>query len=142
MQLLHIVDKSEKFIDEYVHTDIRMKAAAINDPAVDFGARSLACRHVCVRSDTLPCRLSVFERFLPVLVEKGIEHRLNVLRCSQSARTVGDVIVQNAGRIKAALVVMAKGEKSRLAAALLGSSCSHVMSRSPVPVLIVRSAKE
>ncbi len=33
------VDKSEKFIDELLHTDIRLKCAAVNDPAVDFGAR-------------------------------------------------------------------------------------------------------
>jgi hypothetical protein len=38
VQLLHVVDKSEKFIDELLHTDIRLKCAAINDRAVDFGA--------------------------------------------------------------------------------------------------------
>ena len=83
----------------------------------------------------------MFERFAPVLAEKNIDHRINVLRCSQNARTVGDVIVQNAGRIKAAVVVMAKGEKSKLKEALLGSSTNHVVGRSPVPVLVVRSAK-
>ena len=61
VQLLHVVDKSEKFIDELLHTDIRMKCAAINDPAVDF----------------------IFDRFEPRLKAAGVEHRINVLRCSQ-----------------------------------------------------------
>ena len=43
VQLLHVVDKSEKFIDELLHTDIRMKSAAVNDPAVDFGAFAVCC---------------------------------------------------------------------------------------------------
>ena len=110
VQILHVVDKSEKFIDELLHTgaalqlarcsregahaaedacvraaDIRLKCAAINDPAVDF----------------------VFDRLAPKLAAANVEHRINVLRCSQAARSVGDVVVTNATRIKASMVVMA-----------------------------------
>ncbi len=116
MQLLHVVDKSEKFIDEMLHTDIRLKCAAINDPAVDF----------------------VFDRFEPRLAKASIEHRINVLRCSQGARTVGDVIVANAARIKASLVVMGMKPKNAVKEMLMGSAANHVCHRSPCPVLVVR----
>jgi hypothetical protein len=59
--------------------DIRLKCAAINDPAVDF----------------------VFDRLAPKLAAANVEHRINVLRCSQAARSVGDVVVTNATRISA-----------------------------------------
>ena len=51
----------------------------MNDPAVDF----------------------VFDRVAPKLAALNIDHRINVLRCSQAARSVGDVIVASAARIKA-----------------------------------------
>ena len=89
----------------------------MNDPAVDF----------------------VFDRVAPKLAALNIDHRINVLRCSQAARSVGDVIVASAARIKATMVVMAMGgDKGRLKEALLGSSCNHVMHRSSVPVIVVR----
>jgi hypothetical protein len=49
---------------------------------------------------TRPAALPVFDRLAPKLVAAGVEHRINVLRCSQAARSVGDVIVTNASRIK------------------------------------------
>jgi len=63
---LHSADHSRRTcslcaVDELLHTDIRMKCAAINDPAVDF----------------------IFDRFEPRLKAAGVEHRINVLRCSQ-----------------------------------------------------------
>jgi nucleotide-binding universal stress UspA family protein len=82
----------------------------------------------------------VFERFAPKLAAANIEHRINVLRCSQAARTVGDVITSNAARIKASMVIMSMRDKSRLAEALLGSCCNHVMHKSPVPVIVVRGS--
>jgi nucleotide-binding universal stress UspA family protein len=82
----------------------------------------------------------VFERFAPKLAAANIDHRINVLRCSQAARTVGDVIASNASRIKASMIVMSMRDKSRLAEALLGSCCNHVMHRSPVPVVVVRGS--
>ncbi len=82
----------------------------------------------------------MFDRLLPRLQAAGVEHRLNVLRCSVAARTVGDVIVQNVARIKASMVVMAMRDKNRFAEALLGSCCNHVLHRSPVPVVVVRGA--
>jgi hypothetical protein len=111
-----VVDKSEKFIDELLHTDIRMKCAAINDPAVDF----------------------IFDRFEPKLKAAGVEHRINVLRCSQAARTVGDVIVTNASRIRASLVLLAMKPKNLLKELVMGSCANHVVHRSPCPVLVVR----
>jgi len=118
MQLLHVVDKSEKFLDEMLHTDIRLKCAAINDPAVDF----------------------VFDRLEPCLKAAGVEHRINVLRCSQAARTVGDVIVTNAARIKADLVLMSMKPKNPLKEMVMGSCASHVLHRAPCPVLVVRGS--
>jgi hypothetical protein len=42
----------------------------------------------------------VFDRLAPKLDAAKVEHRINVLRCSQAARSVGDVIVANSARIK------------------------------------------
>jgi Universal stress protein family len=116
VQLLHVVDKSEKFIDEMLHTDIRLKCAAINDPAVDF----------------------VFDRFEPRLVAAHVEHRINVLRCSQAARTVGEVIITNAARIKAGIILMAIKPKNPLKEMVMGSCASYVLHRAPCPVMVVR----
>ena len=135
MQLLHVVDKSEKFIDELLHTDIRMKSAAVNDPAVDFGACAVCCLLLLL---THAPRAAVFERFEPRLAKAGIEHRINVLRCSQAARSVGDVVVANAQRIKASLVVVGMGPKSAVKEALLGSVANRVTHRCSCPVLVVR----
>jgi nucleotide-binding universal stress UspA family protein len=82
----------------------------------------------------------VFDRFAPKLAAANVDHRINVLRCSQAARTVGDVIVANAVRVKAAMILMAHKDKSRIAEALLGSCSNFVMHRSPVPVIVMRSA--
>jgi hypothetical protein len=76
--------------------DIRLKCAAINDPAVDF----------------------VFDRLAPKLAAANVEHRINVLRCSQAARSVGDVVVTNATRIKASMVVMVSAPEMAIAALL------------------------
>ena len=81
----------------------------------------------------------VFDRLAPKLAAANVEHRINVLRCSQAARSVGDVIVTNASRIRAKMVVMAMKNKSALAEAIMGSCCSHVVHRCPVPVVVVRN---
>ena len=58
MQLLHVVDKSEKFLDEMLHTDIRLKCAAVNDPAVDFGALVVAVAHSRLEAATRALQLT------------------------------------------------------------------------------------
>ena len=102
---------------------------------------------------------AVFDRLAPKLDAAKVEHRINVLRCSQAARSVGDVsacpasanwqpalrlrvlpaVVANSARIRASMVVMAMKQKSALVEALMGSCCSHVVHRCPVPVVVVRN---
>jgi nucleotide-binding universal stress UspA family protein len=61
-----------------------------------------------------------------------------VLRCGQSARSIGDVIVRNAAVISANLVVMAGSTKSDVQSLIGGSASGITARRSPCPVLIVR----
>ena len=96
-------------------------------PARADGALPRACR-------------SVFDRVAPKLAAAGVDHRINVLRCSQASRTVGDVIVTNAARIKAALIVMSMSNKNPVVEVLMGSCSNHVIHRSPVPVLVHRGS--
>ena len=48
-------------------------------------------------------------------------------------------VVANSARIGAKMVVMAMKQKSALVEALMGSCCSHVVHRCPVPVVVVRN---
>ena len=109
------------------------------------GHQRPGCRLWCVLragarlAQPLTAPVAVFDRLAPKLAAANVEHRINVLRCSQAARSVGDVVVTNATRIKAAMVVMAMNPKSALKEVLMGSCCSHVVHRCPVPVVVVRN---
>lgn len=83
---------------------------------------------------------AVFDRLAPMLAAANVEHRVNVLRCSQAARSVAEVICTSAARVKAAMVVMSMTTKSPLAEVLMGSCCSNVVHRCDVPVVVVRNA--
>ena len=130
-------------------------------------AAALAAREPGSRTRSLPHAPlpAVFDRLAPKLDAAKVEHRINVLRCSQAARSVGDVIVANSARIsafprygycrcclhalnacaihaaspEASMVVMAMKQKNALVEALMGSCCSHVVHRCPVPVVVVRN---
>jgi len=58
------------------------------------------CAHWVLRSLAHAGLPAVFDRLAPKLDAAKVEHRINVLRCSQAARSVGDVIVANSARIK------------------------------------------
>ena len=120
-----------------------MKSSPVNDPAADFA----------------------FERIAKSLKEKGVDHRVDVLRCSNDSRTVGEVIVTSAARVQAAAsafapavkrelrfsrslfysqlthalaVVMGCSKKSLIAELIKGSSTNIVTHNSSCPVIIFR----
>ncbi|AVY95578.1 MULTISPECIES: universal stress protein [Microvirgula] len=117
-----------------------LKLVHIIDPMVayiamnDLGGGNAASHTAALRE----AGKTILEQALALATAAGIKVETELFECT--APTVADLIVEQARRWPADMIVMGTHGRRGLTRLLMGSDAEMVLRNSPVPVLMVRSA--
>ena len=88
------------------------------------------------------CAKYVAETLLPILDQRKIPYKLNIIAYEMNNTSIGEVVCEKASILDADVIVMASHRKGRIQEFFVGSVTNYALHHSKVPLIVYKTPKE
>ena len=82
------------------------------------------------------------KRFLPILDQRKIPYKLDIIAYEMNNTSIGEVVCEKASILDADVIVMASHRKGRIQEFFVGSVTNYALHHSKVPLIVYKTPKE
>ena len=88
------------------------------------------------------CAKYVAETLLPILDQRKIPYKLDIIAYEMNNTSIGEVVCEKASILDADVIVMASHRKGRIQEFFVGSVTNYALHHSKVPLIVYKTPKE
>ena len=88
------------------------------------------------------CAKYVAETLLPILDQRKIPYKLDIIAYEMNNTSIGEVVCEKASILDADVIVMASHRKGRIQKFFVGSVTNYALHHSKVPLIVYKTPKE